>query len=405
MWHRKIKNRLYIFLFSLVITFCNSCGQSPNDTAKGEENTLPEYVYRPKQATFLLKSELPYPTGFNVTLYDDKASTEIASVESADGKFELKVDSLAEREVYFVKLRGTRRAFNVDGMSWEETVPVFFEGGQSYQLQSTPYNGPESVSRARFFVEGGAEQTLLNQWQSAINQGIADLENQVSNMMKSSAASGKEVGTRAANEYQIRQRETAKHITAGDPTVANLYLIYLQNDHRSKHGHYQELYASADKGAQDSKYGVDLMQRITRVTTPLDSIDVAADLNLADKQLMPLDTLKYGEYHYWLLFFWNKPADLKSGLPAFKDALAHVDSSAVLPIYISMDERFSRWREHSDDMGLTNSFIVRRESQQALIDLLYLTETPRYLIMKPTGEVVQDDIALDDLEAVLSALN
>ena len=128
-------------------------------------------IYHPYAATLTLQSSVDYPSGIRATLYDDRERAELASVSSADGHFEMVVPDLPVNEVYFLKLEGKRRAFGMEGLTWEERVPVYVSAGsEAVQLVGNPYSGPESVSQMRFYVGGGGAV------QAALTAGGANLE-------------------------------------------------------------------------------------------------------------------------------------------------------------------------------------------------------------------------------------
>lgn len=390
----------FCFLLWALLTACHS-GPSKHEPMTPTPD--PATVYNPHLSTLVIRSEIDYPTGFKATLYDDKERVELASVEASDGNFVLETPELAVNEVYFLKLEGTRRAFGMDGMTWEERVPVYFDHKSgNLNLIGTPYRGMESVSQMRFHIEGGEVQEELNQWQAASDKHAAAVENQIAQRV---TWGGGTVSTKQSRRETLRdglERITKDFIKVDSPNVAALFLIYRQQDHRQQHEVYQSIYHRASPNAQQSKYGADLMRRIAKIHTPADSIRLEGHSVLADGRLMPLDTAALGSYPYWLLYFWST-RDLASmqGIPEVYEAIKPLDPTQVVPIFISVDEVFSRWREKSQDLGLEHSYLIRRGARQGVVNTLYLERLPRAVLVEAGGSVLEDDVDLEALSRLL----
>lgn len=393
-----MKRELFIIGLSACIW---GCGQRVVDNDQ-EKEIDPAAHYNPQFEPLEIISEVSYPNGFNMTLYDDKQQEKLASIYSPDGKFELTVDSLPVNEVYFLTFSGKARAFGIDSMSWEERIPVFHESGKTLQLQSRPYAGLESVSKVRFYIDGSDEQQFLNEWQKALDDKLAEIENRVTQTITIGGHSTTAAKASHENPNVVMEKITAEKIEQRKPLMTTMFLIYTRNDHRSKQQAYREIYDQASESVKRSKYGVDLRRRIERITSSVSKIDPNELLNVADEQLMPLDTAKYNQYSYWLLSFWTShDKESIANFPQVEQAVSAIDSGKVALLYISLDSRFSRWRENSMKHKLTNSYMVRAETRQQLIDELYLSELPRYLLMRRDGTVVMDDIPVEELTSLL----
>lgn len=393
----------YLPCYLLLLGLCVACGGTPEQAVAPPPAPDPATVYDPYLSTLTIRSEIDYPTGFKATLYDDRERTELASATTANGHFVLEVPGLATNEVYFLKLEGKRRAFGMDGLAWEERVPLYFSpSGEAVALQGKPYHGAESVSRMRFYVEGGEAQASLNEWQDANNSLVARIENQVS---QEASLGGITSSKKRVQRESLRagiDRIAREAIATDSPNVATLFLVYRRNDHRDKHVAYQDIYARTAPSARQSKYGVDLARRIQKIHAPVEAISIVGDSVLADGRLMPLDTAALGNPDYWLLYFWSSREKASvAGLEALQEALGESEPGRATSIFVSVDEVFSRWRARSQELGLAHSYFIRKESRQDLINALYLTEVPRIVLMRPDGSVLDDDVDLASLPSTL----
>ncbi len=362
-------------------------------------------IYHPYAATLTLQSSVDYPSGIRATLYDDRERAELASVSSADGHFEMVVPDLPVNEVYFLKLEGKRRAFGMEGLTWEERVPVYVSAGsEAVQLVGNPYSGPESVSQMRFYVGGGgAVQAALNAWQEANNAHRARIENQVAQQASLGGITSSKQVERRESLREGLDRIARERIAADTPGITSLFLIYRRNDHREKLEAYQEIYARAGQQARQSKYGVDLARRIKKIRNPVGELSLAGDSILADGRLMPLDTAAVGKSRYWVVYFWSARApSAVAGIRELEKAVAQAPPGTVAPIFVSLDEVFSRWRVASQELGLEDSYFVRKEARQELVNTLYLTDLPRMVLMQPGGTVLDDDVAMSALPSLLA---
>lgn len=365
----------------------------------------PSTVYNPYRSKITIKSNIDYPTGFQATLYDDRERDELASVIAEDGTFVMGIPNIAMNEVYFLKLTGERSAFGRNGLAWEERVPIYAtSGSQTYELLSKPYAGIESVSKARFYIEGDGVQETLNGWQEKINNYTATLENEIAQQVTLGRITSTNKLSRRETLNEGLTRISKEFVFADNPNLVSVFLIYRQNDHRQQYDAYKRVYSQVPITAQQSKYGADLSRRFAKIDTPIDSLVLNGRSILADGRLMPLDTAALGEYSYWLLYFWSTRNNTSiSGIPEIYRAIGEQQSDHIVPVFISVDEVFSHWRGRSEELGLEHSYLIRRESRQAMVNALYLDEVPRMLLIRPDGVVVEEDLDLQELSAILAS--
>lgn len=394
----------HVAVYGVIVALFQACASDPQKTNEPPATPDPAMIYQPFRTTLTIESTVDYPTGITATLYDDREREELASVTSADGHFQLTVPDIPVNEVYFLKLEGKRSAFGIKGLDWEERVPVYFSQRSSpMQLVGKPYNGPESVSKMRFHVSGAEVQAVLNAWQEEINAHSARIENQVAQHASLGGIQASNKGELGESLRDGLDRIGRKWIDADSTHMARLFLIYRRNDHREKLAEYQERYAQTPQRARQSKYGVDLARRIKKIHTPVDVLSLEGDSILADGGLMPLDTTRLNPFWYWVLYFWSaRSPSATDGIRELEHAVAQAPQGTVVPIFVSVDEVFSRWRTASRELGLEHSYFVRKEARQALVNALYLTDLPRVVLMQPGGTVLNDDVVVSELPSLLS---
>lgn len=397
-----MRQLIYFFIVTWVL---GACSGSLNQQETRESATSDSWTtYKPCLASITIQSEIVYPSGLRAALYDDRELEELANMTTEDGSFVLQVPDLAVNEVYFLKLTGERSAFGQRGVAWEERVPIYVNAETKvYRLLGKAYSGAESVSKMRFYMEGDEVQTMLNGWQEEINTYAAALENQIAQSVTLGKITSTSKSSRRRTLDEGLARISHEWIFEEKPNLASLFLIYRQYDHRQQHEAYQKVYSQTPLSAQQSKYGIDLSRRLVKIHTPIDSVLIKGHSILADGRLMPLDTAALGEYPYWLLYFWSTRNDASiKGTAEVYEVVDKIGSTRIAPVFISIDEVFSRWRDRSQELGLEYSYLVRRESRRLLLNTLYLDDVPRILLVTSDGVVLEEDLDLQELENVIN---
>ncbi|GAA4792713.1 hypothetical protein GCM10023231_21100 [Olivibacter ginsenosidimutans] len=155
----------------------------------------------------------------------------------------------------------------------------------------------------------------------------------------------------------------------------------------------------ASATVKQSKYGVDLAKRLEQIETKVKQLDLEKQVVATDTRLseIPWDSLKNRKY--LLLSFWNS-ADQASAstVKKLENAAPALEKKGIEVLPISMESQFSKWKKNTERLGLEYNYRMRNEAQQDLINILYLSELPRLVLVKPNGEVINDDFRLKQLE-------
>ncbi|SKB92682.1 hypothetical protein SAMN05660226_03836 [Parapedobacter luteus] len=375
-------------------------------SGSNKKDTSAAYTtYEPAMGTLRILSDVENPEITSVKLLNDKKKDSLAAVAPRNGKFTLVVNQLPMHEVYFLEIHGKSTRRGTDGLDWTAYIPVYLEKSDAkLMLDHRFFDHPGSISKAKFSIQGGSnEQALLNDWQEALDEQQAEAEGKALHYTFGSGMAAQKqdtAGETADQESTITQR----FIQQKKPLVASLFLAYTTNAHRTYAIAYNELYQAMPDSARRTKYGIDLIQRLTRIMNPIQQLNPATQVIAVDEGLKQLTWPDFDTYKYLLLCFWNS-AD-KAGHAAIKridEQASALKQQEIALIHLSVDSRFSQWKKWSPPLGLQHNYKLRKEIQQPLIDSLYLTELPRYVLIRPSGEVVDADVSLDALNRLLTS--
>lgn len=392
----------FIIILCILLLFF-SCA---NEAKKQSETTVAkEALYTPQTAEFNLKGSVANTSAITISLYNDAQSQELAKTTTTGGSFQLSAPNLAKNEVYFLHLQGKTYIPGLDSIDWIEKVPVFFADNTELSLVGSPYDGMESLSKMRFHIEAnGAEQQFLNEWQSVVDAKTAEIENQITSTYALGGGAAKQSGKRENMETALNDISES-FIALQKPLVSTLFLVSQRTDHRSKRGQYKEIYAQADDAVQQSKYGVDLFNRITRINNSIAKIDMDQMLVATDSKMLPFKIDNYEQKEYLVFSYWASwEAASIANLELVKSIVDSVNNEKIGLIHLSLDDRYSVWKDLNDENKLEGSYMLRGEAKQKMIDSLYLSELPRYMVVKPDGTIVNSDVELGSLHAELSLL-
>lgn len=384
---------------AVLLLFLFACQSPSRDT---DRNTDGRYAYHPKAGNFSIVSDIPNPEITTARLLDDRRQDSLAAATIADGRLTLDASQLPLNEVYFLEISGKSNRTGTSGLDWTEYVPIFFDkDGTKLNVGQRSFDHPGSISGVKFSVlTDGDEQQLLNEWQNALNDRQADEEGRMVHYTLGGSGS-KKVDTgdeQQADEDGITQR----FIQQEKPSIASLFLAYTSNSHRKYAAEYEALYGAVSGEARQTKYGVDLRQRLDRIGNPVRRIALATQLVAVDPGLNRLKWSDFDTYDYLLLAFWNSMdkaahADVKQ----LEDQAHALEQQETAVIHISVDSRLSQWKKMSQPLNLRHNYKLRNEVQQPLIDSLYMTELPRYVLIQPDGNVIDADVSLDELPQLL----
>lgn len=393
----------YFKPFSM-IAFCvgmmlfAACGQNAAD----QPQTLQTYTAQKGQAQLLGNIANAGQLSFN--LMQDGQQEPVLSFVAQDGSFDVKLETIPVNEIYFLEIKGIAQGFSDGSVEWREAIPVFIKDGATLTLVATPYDGYDSLSKLRFRIDGaGDEQDFLQEWNEALLQKRSELDGEVTVQMN---ASGAMTSRNTQSLYEEAFNKINRDfIDKGQPLVSTLYLISKENDHRSKLDFYQGIYDQASPEVQQSKYGVDLSNRIFRITDHQPAIDLDEVLAARNSQLLPYNPETFTGQKYLILSFWASwEPGIKETLTELENIIPDSRKEEIAVLYFSLDTKMSEWKPVTDELALTNSFMLRAEVRQTAIDQLYLTELPRYMIVQPDGTIIENDVPFDRLPEVISGL-
>src|SRR5690606_34482894 len=127
------------------------------------------------------------------------------------------------------------------------------------------------------------------------------------------------------------------------------------------------------------------------ITHAATEIDFSEILTARSSRLLPFQPETFADKEYLVLYIWASwEPKAAAPLEAVTQVVGGYENVALL--YFSLDTRMSDWKPLTDNMELENSYMVRAETRQASIDQLYLTELPRIMIVKPDGQIVEQDL-------------
>lgn len=386
-----IRFRAFMMLLPIL-----ACQESSYKQTVGSAQKI-SYSYRPKFATLHISSDINNPEITAIKLLNDKRTDSLATAKTENGAFVLVVDSLPIHEVYFLEIMGRSVRSGTSGLSWTEHVPVYLEERTEARLEQRSFDHPGSISKTSFFIGGGSdEQEALNDWQAALNGRQAEIDGRISN--HASGMAGSDHVSDDEHPDDDEKNITQEHLQQKKPLVASLFLCYISNDHRAQFSDYLDLYMSSPPEFQQTKYGIDLIQRLDRIRAPIQHIDPATQITAVDPLLTPINWDGFQTYRYLLLSFWDtEDRAYHKDIKQLEAQSAQFEQSSIALIHLSVNRRFSRWKSTSTPMNLKHNYKLRNQAQQAVIDSLYLTTLPRYVLMQPTGEVIDADLSLDKL--------
>jgi len=380
-------------------TACQHSKQQENKQQENQENNKgQENVYQPQQGRLFVISEIDNPEINSVTLVSDNEMDSITSVRPENGKFRLDVQNVHLQEIYFIKMTGKSTKRGTSGLVWETLIPVLANPSKELVLVQEPFNHIGSISKVSFSIQGGGEeQTLLNNWHHA----LATLEAEKEGQTEQYAIGGTGV-TKVAGKKKLSKTPasiTEDFIGQHKPLVASFYLISRLGKQRQFKQAYQQLLDQASDTVKRSKYAVDLSKRLEQIQTRVAQLDLEKQVVATDTRLseIPWDSLKNRKY--LLLSFWNS-ADRASAkaVKSLESAAPMLEKKGIEVLPISMEDRFTTWKENTANLGFKYNYRMRNEAQQDLINTLYLSELPRLVLVKPNGQVINDDWRLEQLE-------
>lgn len=369
---------LKISAYSMFVLLFMACGGSDSN----QKSTQELQHYEPQIGNVHLRGSFADAGDLEFTLLSPNRKDTVSSFRAPAGELDQRLEGIMTDEVYMLEIAGQNMDDRGAALKWWYTLPVFLEDGAELQLVAEPIADAQPWDNPfDFSVEGaGAEQSFLQSWYGAYNR-TADQGG-------------------ISHSAQIDQ----EFIQKGEPLVSTMFLISEQRDHRSKVDQYQAIYDQAPDHVKQSKYGVDLANRIYRIHNPTSEIDVEKLFASRTSRLLPFDINDYSDKKHLLVIFWASWEPAASQIPAVREMVEQANKEDLEVLYFSLDTKVSEWKPVTDEWKLENSFMIRVEARQEAINQLYLTELPRYMVITPAGQVVENDVAYDDLEGVIQSL-
>ncbi len=390
------KNHQYRLILVLSCLMVNlACQQSEKKEEPEEPSNA--FVYQPKQGTFMLVSEAENPEVESVSLFSDNQKDSIASAKIDNGKFSMEQSGLNMNEVYFLRIKGKSTKRGTSGIAWQEVVPVLAQEGKELKLAAQPFNDVGSISKVKYTIEGGGEeQEVLNHWHSA----LVDLEAE-----KGSETASYTLGGGGATKVSSGKKSTSPESLTEDftlkqdaPMVSTFFLITESGKFRQHQDRYQKLLDQASENVRSSKYGIRAAKHLDRLQSGVKSLNLKEQIRATDTRLQEIPWEEYADKQYLLLSFWNSAdAASSSAAAALEQRSEELDGKGVALLHISVENQFTKWQEAAKENKFKNSFKMRNEAQQPLIDTLYLTDLPRLILVKTDGEVMEDDMTMEEV--------
>ena len=79
--------------------------------------------------------------------------------------------------------------------------------------------------------------------------------------------------------------------------------------------------------------------------------------------------------------------------------------AGITLVHIALDNRLSLWKKATEPLHLAHNYKLRNPSKQSLVEALYLTDLPRYVLVRPNGQVVDADVAPTAIHELLLPQN
>lgn len=381
--------------FLLTISSCQHREQNKQTDTKKQK-----YLYTPEKGALSIISETANSEIKKVSLFKDNEKDSVISVPIENGKFKLKLDTANLNEIYFIKIEGKSTKRGTSGLVWEASIPVLASASTDLKLVQRPFNHPGSISKTAFSIQGGGkEQELLNKWHTVLAELEAEEEGQTESYSLGGAGVTKVSGKKELSKSpaSITEDFIKKH----QPLISSFYLLSRAGKQRQYAKAYGNLLEQAPIEVKQSKYGLDFAKRLEKVQTKIQRLDLPKQVVATDAQLSEIPWDSFKDRKYLLLSFWNS-ADQASAkaVKQLEQEVPVLEKRGIDILPISMESQFSKWKENTEGLDFKYSYRMRNEAQQDLINTLYLSELPRFVLVKPNGEVINDDFDLKQLDTL-----
>lgn len=145
------------------------------------------------------------------------------------------------------------------------------------------------------------------------------------------------------------------------------------------------------------------MEKLSTLSTPLDTGDTAPITNLPDKDQKMISLSEvYQASPLTIVFFWSaKCVHCLNEIPVLVDLYEQYNSSGLAVYAINLDENKFDWRDYLDEnnMPWVNVTDMGPLKQSQLIKDYSVYKTPSSFVLDTTGKVLVKNISVQDLES------
>ncbi len=382
----------------LMLLCLHACQQRP--TTQENNSAAPAYKnYTSQPVTVTLRGNLSFGDSLQFRVQDPHDPDFIHISQIPTGEFEVRIKNLNKNEVYELQVWSKNKGESK--FYFPEYEEIFFVANDKNPLTITggAYPALDSQSDWRFYLDAqDADHRLLNEYRNEILERWKDISGQVARKVDLGRSN---VRVKVPTIGEAIPKISGELIDRKEPTIATMYLIYHLNDHAQQKELYGEIYENADTDAQNSKYGVDLYNKLLKLDNMPKNLDMEKELASRNTQLLPFVPANYEQEERLLLVFWSA-ADLHSlqMAQATDEWMKSQSPSPITVLYFSLDHRMSQWQAASRGLELEHNFMIRTEARQPLIDKHYISHLPRAILITQSGEILDNDVDLENLSAV-----
>lgn len=377
---RKDSMRIMVLLF---ISFtCFACNSNRKDDEKETEK-------QEQSVDLNILGKINYPNGFKVVVKNDAMAETLGGGNLIGDSLHFKVADLLPNRIYHLFIEGKTA-------KWQEIIPFFVASGQdSLVLVGKPYGGYDSDSKMKFRIDSSNEEQLfLNELVEAIEDKRAAIDNQV---LAGNLGGGKLQGKRENLATAIPKIKKA-FVEQKKPLIATLYLLTQMNDLRTNAKQYEAIFDAMPLRVKQSVYGKDMDNRFKMINNPPNSLSWSA-IQANDKSRKAFSPEDFPTANYFVLYFW---ASWDRSTIANVERLRHESESAGKAetqwVFLSMDARYSDWEKA--DLSLPHSYLLKSESQHALVMDWYMTELPFLIMLDRQGRVMGAGSSMNDIKSI-----
>lgn len=373
---------ILLLCISFAYFACNS-NRKDNEGKKGKP------VQEEQKIALSIWGKINYPKGFKVTVKNDSMTETHGGGNLMGDSLHFKISDIAPNKVYYLLIEGRTD-------KWQERIPFFVIPGQdSLTLVGKPYTGYDSDSKMKFRIDASnEEQTLLNELIEAIENKRAAIDNQV---FSGSLGGGKLQGKRENLTTAIPTIQKA-FIAQRKPLITTMYLMTQTDDFRANAEQYEAIYKAMPTAVKQSVYGKDLESRFKIINNPPQHISLD-NIQANDINRKALSSGDFPSADYFVLYFWASwDRSTTANANQLRDEAERSGKANTQWVFLSMDARYSDWEK--TELRLPHNYLLKTESQKALVKDWYMTELPFLIMLDKHGRVMGTASSAEGLNAI-----